>query len=362
LHTFAWQIAENLQLTPVAENHIMGTAKLSLYKKKQVEQQPTNPEAFEYYSSGSRRYENEDFPVAIDLLNQSIRIDPTYVAAWIQLGRAYIAKASTQSGGREDYEKAGNAFDQALTIDPNNLDALVFKANLLTDTNQPEDAVNLLQKVIDIDPDHARAHWVLGYAYRYGGMLVEADEESHLAFQLDPKLKLTRATFNAFLYWGWYERFLYTLPKENSSFNLFYRGFAYFHLKDWQKAISNFDRAYQLDRTSPQIQIGKALSLFLSEHHQEAKEMLLQTEQEVEQKGVADGETIYKLAQAYAVVGDNQSTLRTLRRSIEKGFFCYPYFQVDPLMVSLRGESEFKALIQMARTRSESFRQQFAWY
>jgi DNA-binding winged helix-turn-helix (wHTH) protein/tetratricopeptide (TPR) repeat protein/TolB-like protein len=361
LHTFAWQIAEALHLTPVAENHVMGTAKLYLNKKNQVEP-PANMKAFEWYLRGCKLYEDEDFSIAIGMLNRSLELDPTYVTTWIQLGRTYIAKASTQSGGREDYKKAGDAFDEALRLDPNNLDAMVFKANLLTDTNQVEDAVNLLQKVIDIDPDHARAHWVLGYAYRYGGMSVEADEESQLALQLDPKLKLIRATLNVQLYWGYYDLFILSLVKENSAFILFYRGFAYFHLKDKKKAISNFDRAYQLDPFSSQVQIGKALSFFLSDQHKEAREMLKQTEQEIEQKGIADGETIYKLAQAYTVVGDTQCALRTLRRSIEKGFFCYLYFQADPLILNLRNEPEFKALMEMAQTRSEAFKQQFAWY
>jgi hypothetical protein len=42
--------------------------------------------------------------------------------------------------------------------------------------------------------------------------------------------------------------------------------------------------------------------------------------------GVVDPEAIYKMAQAYATIGDNASVLRDLRRSIEKRFFPYPYF------------------------------------
>jgi hypothetical protein len=68
---------------------------------------------------------------------------------------------------------------------------------------------------------------------------------------------------------------------------------------------------------------------------------------------------MYKVAQAYAVLGDKASALRTLRRSIENGFFCYPYFTTDPLLDRLRNEPEFTTLLNMARLRHEAFRNSF---
>jgi len=46
-----------------------------------------------------------------------------------------------------------------------------------------------------------------------------------------------------------------------------------------------------------------------------------EAEKTIEERGVADSEGIYKLAQAYAELGDRISALRVLRHSIENGFF-----------------------------------------
>src|SRR5262249_486270 len=72
--------------------------------------------------------------------------------------------------------------------------------------------------------------------------------------------------------------------------------------------------------------------------------------------GVADAEGIYKIAQAFAALNDRQTALRLLRRAVEGGFFCYPYFTNDPLLNNLRGEAEFARLMELARRRHEEFK------
>jgi hypothetical protein len=72
-----------------------------------------------------------------------------------------------------------------------------------------------------------------------------------------------------------------------------------------------------------------------------------------------DAEGIYKVAQAYAILGDKASALRMLRRSIEGGFFCYPYFLRDPLLNNLRDQDEFKQLLSHAQQRHEQFKNRF---
>jgi DNA-binding winged helix-turn-helix (wHTH) protein/tetratricopeptide (TPR) repeat protein len=340
------RITEALKVAPIGE--------------KRLAQDPQDPEAFEFYLRGIDRILAEDFSIAIEMLSQATEIDPNYAPAWMQLGRAYTAYASTQFGGKTEYEKAAMAYDKVLQIDPENLDVLVFQANLFTDTNQVEQAVPLLRRVIAADPEQARAHWVLNYAYRYGGMIKESIEEGEQAFRLDPALKLTRATFNSYLYTGQYEKFLATLPKEpNKAFTFFYRGFAYYHLKDKERAISDFERAYQMDASLLQTQVGKALSYALEGRKRQAEALLRETERNVEQQGLMDGEAIYKVAQAYEAIGEHQAALRVLRLSIERGFFCYSYFIGDPLMENLRADLGYQALLAQAKIRAEAFQRQF---
>ena len=59
------------------------------------------------------------------------------------------------------------------------------------------------------------------------------------------------------------------------------------------------------------------------------------------------------------LLGDTGGALRVLRRSIEDGFFCYPYFVRDPLLDSIRSVPEFQSLLERARERHEAFRRRF---
>ena len=72
-----------------------------------------------------------------------------------------------------------------------------------------------------------------------------------------------------------------------------------------------------------------------------------------------DPEATYKIAQAYAQLGDKPAALRVLRRSIENGFFPYPYLASDPLLDSLRKERDFPPLMDAVRHRHESFKSRF---
>ena len=81
---------------------------------------------------------------------------------------------------------------------------------------------------------------------------------------------------------------------------------------------------------------------------------------QITKNGVTDAEAIYKLAEAYSARGDKSSALRVLRRSVEDGVFCCPYFTRDPLLDPLRCEPEFSELLHNARHRHEEFQHKFA--
>ena len=87
--------------------------------------------------------------------------------------------------------------------------------------------------------------------------------------------------------------------------------------------------------------------------------MLRDTESKIAARGAGDAEAMYKIAEAYAMLGDRPSALRALRTSIEGGFFSYPYQVTDPLLESLRGESEFQRLLTASRGRHEAFKKRF---
>jgi DNA-binding winged helix-turn-helix (wHTH) protein/TolB-like protein len=333
---------------------------LSPDEAEQLRRQTTDDQrAYEYFLHGLDMYSRNEFLATVPLLEKAVELDPNFAIAWAHLGRAYTACASFNLRGRDFQLKAQEAYEHALALNHNMIEATVFMANLLTDSNRVEQAVPMLRKLLQSNPNIAEARWELGYAYRFAGMLNESIGECERAREIDPNVKRTSSAPNAYLYIGEYEKFLSSLPKEDGTpFLVFYRGMGNYYLKRFEQAAVDFDRAYDLD---PQLytRIGKALSYAIKDQKDVALGVLRDVEREIEQKGVGDSEAVYKVAQAYSVLGEKGSALRVLRRSIETGFFCYNYLRSDPLLESLRSEAEWNKLLEIARTRHESFRSAF---
>jgi DNA-binding winged helix-turn-helix (wHTH) protein/TolB-like protein/Tfp pilus assembly protein PilF len=322
---------------------------------------PINPLAYEYYLRGVDLYGQHEFPMAIQMLEKSTEIDPNYAVAWAYLGASYTSDAAFELGGREQYSRAQAAYERALAIQPSQLDAKMFLANFLVDTGRVEQAVPLLRDAIKANRNYAPAHWELGYAYRFAGMLNESVAECERARQIDPMVKANGSVLNTYLYLAQYEQFLQSLPDvDDSSFLLFYRGFGEYYQKDLERASKDFDRAYGIDAVpSLYAQIGKALSESIARRDSDGLKILQSLERKITDRGVGDPEATYKMAQAFAVLGDKASALRMLRHSVESGFFCYPYIATDPLLNGLHSEGEFARVLEVAHQHHEGFKATF---
>lgn len=346
------QVAENI----IERLHM----KLTLAEATRLKQKGTeNAQAYEHYLQGLDLYLKNDFLASVPLLEKAVALDGDFALAWAHLGRARNACASFKLLGNDLHQRAQAAYDRALKLNPELTEAVIFKANLFTDTNRVEEAVPLLRHLLAAYPNNAEAHWEMGYAYRFAGMLEESIAEGEKARALDPLVKAGSSAFNSYLYTGQYARFLASLPAAtDNAFLVFYRGVGNYYLKNWEGAAADFNRAYESDQQL-YTQIGKALAYGLRNQRMEGIEMLRDVEQGVEQGSVGDAEGMFKVAQAYAALGDRTAALRMLRRSIEHGFFCYDYFKNDPLLEPLRREPEFTALLNKAQARHEQFRQMF---
>jgi DNA-binding winged helix-turn-helix (wHTH) protein/TolB-like protein len=319
-----------------------------------------SPLAYEYYLRGVDLYSRNEFPTAIKMLQKSTELEPGYAPTWAELGRAFTASASFELGGRDQYRDARAAYEKALSLQPTQIQALIYMANLYTDTGMVERAVPLLREALTTNPNEAEAHWELGYAYRFGGMLRESSAESEQARKLDPGVKLTTSAMNAYLYLGEYNKFLDSLPLSNdSALILFYRGFGEYYKKNTAPAAADFDGAFELRPSLLQARVGKALSFAIKNQNPKGLQILHKTESTISSRGVGDPEAMYKIAQAYAVLGDKISALRVLRYSIEHGFFSYPYFVSDPLLETLKNENEFVRLMALTKQRHEAFKLKF---
>jgi tetratricopeptide (TPR) repeat protein len=125
-----------------------------------------------------------------------------------------------------------------LALNPSLIEPRIYMANLFTDTGRVEEAVPLLRTALETSPNNAEADWELGYACRFGGMLPESIAEAERARTLDPEVKMNSSTLNSYFYLGEYDKFIQSLPANDSVYILFYRGFGEYYKNDVTEAAA----------------------------------------------------------------------------------------------------------------------------
>jgi tetratricopeptide (TPR) repeat protein len=73
-----------------------------------------------------------------------------------------------------------------------------------------------------------------------------------------------------------------------------------------------------------------------------------------------DGDLAEWVGSMYALLGDNQSALAWLRRSVELGNHNYPWFQRDKNWDKLRSDPEFQSIMREVEGRWQQYQQLFA--
>jgi tetratricopeptide (TPR) repeat protein len=135
-----------------------------------------------WYYLGRTKYNENRFEEAVAAFQQCLKLEPKHVKAEDNLGLAYQAL-----GRRDDALQAyRNAIDWQTAVRTKNPGPFINLGGLLIETDQPEKAIEYLQKAIEIAPDDSKAHQQLGKAYFNLNDLPKALIELEKAADLTP--------------------------------------------------------------------------------------------------------------------------------------------------------------------------------
>lgn len=315
---------------------------------------PGNPLAYEFYlRSISYPFTIEGDRMAIEMLNQSIELDSTYAPAYAQLADRTRMLVQYDLHNPEEMKKVEGLYLKALSLNKDNIFALANLATLYTESARSDQAVELIRQIMDVNSNHAEAHYSLGYIYRYSGMNIEAVQEMEKARAIDPKYPGFRSIIVTYQYAGELDLAFETSKcYEESEFILGYQGAFLFRMGKEVEAVGYINRCLSMDPDGLQALWVTGLKAYIEGNVNAG----LEAARKFEKVNISDAEAWYHFAGNYALLGDKEGSIRALKRAVDGGFFNYPFMLSDFFLDPLRDDIEFQKILQEAREKHLEFR------
>jgi len=245
-HIFDVQDEITLAVVDALKVKLLGDDRSALLKKGTV-----NSEAFELYIRGralwSRR-RHEDFLKAIEYFEQAITLDPNYALAYSGLADCYTFLAYFEAyAPAEMMPKARAAIERAVELDPelSETHASLAAFHLFFELDGHAGEMEL-RRAVAINPNSAVAHYWLCSVLAAKGKTSESIDEGRMALQLDPLSPIANSTLaRALCIAGQYEEAI-ELSKRNFEilpdffFSHWVLGWAYFQTGRLDEAIHHF--------------------------------------------------------------------------------------------------------------------------
>lgn len=143
----------NLEKLQTIDFNYRGSAELLMQLKMSKESgQVPNNNALPNYELSSlqeqsyKLFQQNDFEKSIEILEKLIDKDPGGKAGYLNnIGLCYM--------GLEQYDKAGKSFDECLKAEPENVNGLSGKADVLRKKNKIKEAIEIYERIMKINPN-----------------------------------------------------------------------------------------------------------------------------------------------------------------------------------------------------------------
>jgi len=317
-----------------------------------------NAEAYEEYLRGRDRFARfifrsvaaADCHAAIHHFNRAIQLDPQFGLAHDGLGAAYVNRVFKGLGGAEDFERAEAAFNKALSIDSNIIEARMLMVFVLLWRGQKQKAREEVARMRREAPGEPVVHFVKATLHRLDGEYDRALRSYDRLVLLDP------AAFVVVSY--------------NRALIFLYKG-------RFAEAQNELNRAATVEPNNPLLRMFRAVTMFYTGHVDEAAALLravlsenpnlhgvrpflamclsvkgqhaaarAELNENVRRNAAVDADIAYAVASVYALEGARDEAFEWLNRSIALGNENKPLFEHDPNLKGLREDLRFGEVIK----------------
>ena len=317
-----------------------------------------NAEAYDEFLRGRDRFARfifrtvaaEDCDAAIKHFSRAIELDPEFGLAYDGLGAAHVNRVFKGLGGVEDFEKAEAAFNKALAIDPNIIEARMLMVFVQLWRGQKAQAREEVARMRRQAPNEAVVYFVKATLHRLDGDYDRALRAYDRLVHLDPAAFVVVSYNRAliFLYEGKFEDAQRELERAasvepNNPLLNTVRALALYYTKRPAEAEQILRGVLEANPNLHGVRPSLAMCLSRQGKHEEA---LAQLTDRVIRNASVDPDIAYAVGSVYALEGDSDQALGWLQRSVALGNGNKPCFEGDPNLKNVRGDSRFAELMK----------------
>ena len=315
-----------------------------------------NPAAYDLYLRGRAllvNYTDANIRESLGYFERALALDPHYAlahaglatgAAWFSVRYAYESEALAW-GKRADAE-AKLALEQDPLLADAHL-ALASAAGTLYGGFNWNKVLDGAEHALAIDPSLDLAHVVRMRAFYHRGAFDRARDEWRQAQALNPapNVEAARLLVAISLFSGKYaeasEQATRLLPHNDVPAVRQYLGLARFYGGDVEGARATLAAIVRGGKPDVRAQASLASVEAATGLRKAARDRATA----IAHGSYIDHHVAYSLGAAYAQLGEPHEAIVWLRRAVETGFPCYPWFERDPLLDPLRKDAQFTELL-----------------
>jgi serine/threonine protein kinase len=333
--------------------------------RKSRERYSSDPEAYAEFMAGlhgSYGYSREDLHSAAQHLSRAVALDPKFALAHAWLSHVAMQIYLAIDAQRSWAEKAEYHYQHALELDPDLPEAHWARAAILwspAKSFQEAEAIAALERVLEARPNFDRAHNRMAGICMHIGRFEEAQTAAEHARRSNPSNRGSNHAVPSFfryvmaflcLYRGDFaaareagEALFTEAPGLTNS--LFCSVHSLLLIGDLGAAADRLRFALERYPDEP-LYISLQGMLHARQNQADAAMECVRKALDFPFSLAHAHHTFHHLACIYAVLGDIEKAMAWLEKSVDSGFPCWPFFQVDPSLGNLRGEPRFQRLME----------------
>ncbi len=296
--------------------------------------------------TGSR----DDLDRARALFQSVVERGPGYAPGWSGLGVTHLQYTRHGLGGQMHLIEARRAFDKAVALDPELVEANLYRVYMLLSRGEKESARHGIEHLLGSASNDWNVHQVAGITLRLDGLYEEALQQFNIALRLNPANAAVIYNHRARVYQyqnqlelasDEIEKGLTLEPKQ--PLLRISQGYQFMRTGNLERAIETLEGVTQEDASLRIVFPTIAMCYAQLGNREKAASFVVD---ETLAAAEADSEMAYRLATYFAVDGDESEALHWLRRSIYLGNENYPWFSINPAWSRLKGHGDFERILE----------------